>query len=220
MSPVVTAWMRSTGLVVKPEFQLPWGICDLVGATLCSERVEHRLKFRQRKPIGSITAAMLLLQIPDVESRRSIGFSQLAKPFSQSMPVSEIEAEVERLISSRFVVKTKRGNLQKLNGWMPLEKRLVAVELKLSRIHEVFRQAWSNLEFAIESYMAMPLTVAERVASNPEYSAAMAKTGVGLISVTPNGCSVLVNSGSGTSGDAAVRMYCVEKFWRSRSKDN
>ncbi len=43
-----------------------------------------------------------------------------------------------------FIVRTDTQALQKINGWMPLQKRLVAVELKLSRVEEAISQAVNN----------------------------------------------------------------------------
>jgi len=43
MAPPVMRWLRRNGLMVKPEFSLPWGICDLVGVKLDPIKVKRRL---------------------------------------------------------------------------------------------------------------------------------------------------------------------------------
>ena len=126
-----------------------------------------------------------------------------------------------RLIADRFVVSSSPGRLQKINGWMPLQDRLVAVELKLQRIEEAMRQAFNNLGFAEESYLGLPDGAAHRVASNASRWSDFFDAGVGLLSVAQQGCEVLIPAHRTRPWtDAAIQLYCVEKFWRSRLKDN
>lgn len=218
MSPIVSAWMRSTGLTVKTEFHLPWGVCDLVGVSLNADHVAHRLQLKQRKAIGSITSTAILLQIPDVETHRSLPIDTLYKQYSAVMPLTEIQEEVERLIAGRFVVKNRRGRLQKVNGWMPLEDRLIAVELKLSRVEEALVQARNHLDFATESYAAFPVCVAERIAGKSHRWSQFFDLGIGLISVGTRECHTLIPARNFPKPtDVAVRAFCVEKFWRTRT---
>src|SRR5260370_35832668 len=64
----VTNWLRSQQLIVKSEFPTPWGICDLVGATLDQERVRQRLDLGQRRTIGSFSRVAILMSLPYVET--------------------------------------------------------------------------------------------------------------------------------------------------------
>lgn len=216
MAPSVTRWMKRAGLHVKPEFVTPWGICDLAGLSFNSEHVSHRLSLRQRKTVASITRAALLLDVPDVEERKSISMDRLARRFASTIGEEHVTAEVERLIADGFLVRTSRGRLQKLNGWMPLQNRLVAVELKLSRVEEALTQAKANLGFAEESYVAFPMPMARRIASDPSPWASYFDDGIGLIGVLRQRCEILVpHAPSPSRYDPAVRLYCVEKFWRT-----
>lgn len=208
-------WLKASGMAVKSEFATPWGVCDLVGVKFNQKHVEHRLKLKQTKAVGSITRAILLLQIPDIETRRSVAVGQLVRKFSPAIPEEVVQAETDRLVADRFVVFTTTGRLQKVNGWMPLHDRLIAVELKLSRIKEAMHQAANNLGFAGESYVGLPTDVAQRVARNPSRWAGFFDTGVGLLGVSEHGCKVLVKSRSATRWtDFAIQLHCVEKFWR------
>jgi len=129
--------------------------------------------------------------------------------------------ETARLIADRFVVCSSRGRLQKMNGWMPLQDRLVAVELKLQRIEEAMRQALNNLGFADESYVGLPDKVARRVLSNVSRWSDFLDAGVGMLSVARQGCELLVPARKTRKWtDTAIQLYCVEKFWRTRLKDN
>lgn len=214
-----TRWLESLGLMVKPEFITPWGICDLVGASMDGSRVSRRLELRQTRPVGSPTRAAILLRIPDVESSRSVTLGKLVRDCAPAIPESVVVRETERLIADRYVVQLTRHRLHKLNGWMPLQERLVAVELKLSRVDEVMMQGVSNLGFADESYVGLPNPVARRVFAARRRWADYFSEGIGLLAVGRRSCSVLLCA-STTQGrpDPALQFYCVEKFWRTYPK--
>lgn len=215
------AWMKDCGLTVKSEFVTPWGMCDLVGLRFNPDNVAHRLQQKQTRAIGSITRSALLLQIPDIESRKWTTINNLVCRFTPSIPREVVLKEMVQLISDRFVVSSSRDRLQRVNGWLPLQDRLVAVELKLARIEEAMRQALNNLGFAEESYVGLPAEVANRVASNQSRWAEFFNSGIGLLSVARRGCEVLVATRKTRDWtDEAVQLYCVEKFWRTRIKDN
>ncbi len=216
MTPYLTGWMKRAGLHVKSEFVTPWGICDLAGLSFNSERVSQRLSLRQRKSVSSITRAALLLDVPDIEERKSISVSRLVRRYASAVGGELVVAEVEKLIADGFLVRTPRGQLQKLNGWMPLQNRLVAVEMKLNRVEEALAQAKANLGFAEESYVAFPMPMARRIAGDPSPWQSYFDEGIGLIGVMRRRCEILLPySSSPSSFDPAVRLYCVEKFWRS-----
>jgi hypothetical protein len=147
MAASASGWLTARGLVVKSEFVSPWGICDLVGVRFNSDHVAHRLGYRQTKRVTSITRAAIFLEVPDVESGRSISLRRIIRYCSPVIPVEVVMRELETLEADGFVRRNPRGNLQKLNGWVPLQESIVAVELKLSRIDEAMRQARQNLGF-------------------------------------------------------------------------
>jgi hypothetical protein len=221
MAKTVALWLETAGMAVRSEFVTPWGICDLVGVRFNRDRVDHRLKLKQTKAVSSITRAVLLLQIPDIEKRKSVSLERLVRKCTPSIPAEVIETETARLIADHFVFLTRRGRLQKVNGWIPLQDRLVAVELKLSRIEEAMHQAMNNLGFAEESYVGLPADLAFRIASKPLRWSTFFDAGVGLLSVSPNCCEVLVQPRKSVEWtDSAIQLYCVEKFWRTRLKDS
>ncbi|MGC1275991.1 MAG: hypothetical protein WBC44_19980 [Planctomycetaceae bacterium] len=221
MTAAAAHWMKSSGLTVKAEFVTPSGVCDLVGLRFNENRVAHRLQLRQTKPIGSVFRAALLLDIPNVESGRGTTFAHLAKKYGATIPVAELAADTDRLIADRFIVRGPRGRLQKVNGWMPLHDRLVAVELKRTRIEEAMRQALNNLAFATESYVGLPADIAAKVGGRRHRWSRYLDTGIGLLSIASDSCEVVIQSRSpDVPADPALRLYCVEKFWRTRSREH
>ena len=221
MAGSVVRWIRNCGMTAKPEFVTPWGVCDFVGLRFNPEKVARRLQQRQVRAISSITRSVLLLEIPDVETKRSITLKRLVRKFAPSIPEEVVRSETSRLIDDRFVTCSRGRLLQKMNGWMPLQDRIVAVELKLSRVEEAMRQAVKNLGFADESYIALPSNVAGRVISTAGRWSKFFDLGVGVISVANHRCQVLRPAQKIANwSDAAIQLYCVEKFWSSRLRDS
>jgi hypothetical protein len=217
MTATVVNWMRANGLLPKAEFITPWGICDLVGVKFNSAKVARRLELRQTKPVTSIVRAALLLMIPDVEKRESTNIPNLVRACGSVIPEETVVREVERLVREQFVVRSGSSRLQKLNGWVPLHERLVAVELKISKVAEALGQARNNLGFADESFVGLPAALARGVEANALRRADFVAAGVGLLGVTHSCCELLIPAQSNRIvSDEALQLYCVEKFWRSR----
>lgn len=219
MAPPLVRWMRREKLLTKPEFATPFGICDLVGVTLRQDRVVHRLGLRQTRPIASITRALILQLIPDTDSGRRIKESSVLRVFDAALPNDLIIAEIERLVRDKFVVRRGSTCLQRINGWAPLHRRIVAVELKLTRIGKALAQAKAHLAFADESYVALPVAVADRVHETPARWSEYWDLGVGLLAVTKTTCRILRRSYPQPAlQDEALQLYIVDKFWREGSK--
>ena len=216
MAPPIRRWLRQQRLHFKQEFLVPWGVCDFVGLSFNSENVEKRLALRQLQPIGPLRRLQILALIPDCESGDAISDCELKMRFDECAPDGTFEAELQTLLAGRFIVQTKTGSFQKLNGWVPLHNRLIAVELKLSRISEGIAQAICHLGFANESYLALPAQLAEKIVDSPRVSQFKEK-GVGILAVTRTGCRLVLEP-SGVHGllDANLQMHCVERFWRTR----
>lgn len=217
MAASVARWLARQGLLVKPEFVTPWGICDLVGVRLNKQRIAQRLHLKQRKPISSITRAAILLQVPEIETSSAISLDGLVENLGSAVSPSVIAKEIARLVSERYVIQSDHGDFQKVNGWMPLQERLVAVELKLARVEEALQQAKNNLGFAQESFVAFPFQVARRIASSKQNWIDHFGEGIGLIGVRESRCDVLVPAVQSTKFiNQAIQLYSVEKFWRIR----
>jgi len=216
MAEPVARWMRRRGLSVKKEFAVPWGVCDLVGARLDFANVKRRLLYGQIQPVGSLLRLMILSRIPETASGRSKSLLRLRKDFSPQLSPDQLSAEVEILLRRKFLVSTRTGFFQRRNGWAPLHRSIVAVELKLERIPEAVGQAASNRAFATESYVALPGWLAMQV-SRGRRAEEFGRNGVGLLAVWRHGCRELIKPASTEAlCNEIVQSHVVERFWRTR----
>lgn len=217
MTKPVEDWLINQGLQVKREYPTPWGICDLVGCSLNKNKIRKRLRLGQRQPIGSQFRVLLLSYIPDIDQQQVASFSGLYKHFANFLDESYLEKELSRLIKDKFVKEVRTGFFQKLNGWVPLHKRIVAVELKLARIPKVLTQAKSNLVFADESYVGLPIEKAKALfAARGEKK--LAEKGIGILAVRRKEVRVLLRPRFNCDSDQIFKMHCAERFWRTYSK--
>lgn len=206
-------WLRNQGLMVKAEFPTPWGICDLVGCSLNKRKVQKRLSQRQTRPIGSLLRVHLLALIPDQEDGGSVNTEDLHRAFAGYLDKERIGHELAKLVKDRFIETTDSKAFYKVNGWMPLHKRLVAVELKLSRIDDAFHQAINNLGFADESYVALPTQVAQRLVAR-KGDTRFKSTGVGVLAIDSSGCEVVLKAVVREEReDIIAQEHAVERFW-------
>jgi len=218
MTELVEDWLSEQDMHVKREYPTPWGICDLVGCSLNKNKVRKRIKLGQKRPIGSQFRVLLLSYIPDIEQKKSISFSKLYKQFESFLDKSFVENELNKLIKNKFVQEVKNGVFQKLNGWFPLHKRIVAVELKMARISEVISQACGNLEFADESYIGLPHDKAKRLFASGD-KRKLEEKGIGIIGVYKTGIRVFLRSKFKGNSNSVSAMHCAERFWRTYPKD-
>jgi hypothetical protein len=219
MTQPVRRWLQREGLSVKPEFGLPWGICDLVGLSFNEVHVAKRLSYRQNRPIGPLQRIDLLSRIPDRESGSEITFGKLQEWAETASFGSSLERELCALITNKFVVVKKNGCLEKVNGWAPMHQRIVAVEMKLCRISDALSQAQSNRSFAPESYVALPAGIARRFVLTQRLTE-FTESGVGILAVTRTTCSVVLPATQRVQPDEVLQTHCVERFWRTRGNSS
>jgi len=213
-------WLSGQRLLVKTEFYTPWGVCDLVGISLSKVRIRQRLDLGQRVAIGPPRRIALLNQIPDFQTQGSITSGQLAAELRGIFPECELYKELDRLVERGFVLQVAPECFQRLNGWAPLHKRIVAFELKLRRVEEALFQAVSHLKFATESYVGLPEKVALRAFESRSIEH-FQTSGVGLVAVGRTRCKVLLRSQAKCEqADPVLQMHCVERFWRSHITGN
>jgi len=217
MTPVVLRSLERRGFLVRPEFAAPWGVCDLVGVEFDPARVRHRLALGQLDVIGPPVRIELLSRIPTGATGSYAKISRLRNEFSGILDEDRLGEELARLERAGFVEFPKRGAVHRLNGWVPLQRQIVAVELKLSRPLEALNQAVSHLRFADKSYVALPAELAHRVVASSRRRVFM-ESGVGLFAVEQNRCRTAIEPGpSSTQVDTLLQMHCVERFWRTRT---
>jgi hypothetical protein len=216
MAGPVLRWMRRAGLAVKPEFSVPWGVCDFVGVTFDPEKVRRRLSYGQTRSIGSAVRLCILAKIPDCETGKTISFRRLLQEFSFDIPSPVLAREIDALIRFKFVEKPRKGFFQKVNGWAPLHQRITAVENKLSRLSEAVTQAAANRSFATESYVAFPGAFATRIAASSRRSI-FTESGIGLLAVWPHRCCEIISPvRTCIPQNEILQAHIVERFWRTR----
>jgi hypothetical protein len=216
MATPVVRWLRRNGLAVKPEFSLPWGICDLVGVKLDHARVKRRLAYGQTRSIGPTIRLYILSKIPELDSGKAITLEKLNREFSDYLPLDFLLKELNSLALGKFVTSPKPGCFQKRNGWAPLHARIVAVELKLARVSEAMTQATANRAFATDSYVALPGRLALRIARSNQ-TEIFRCAGIGLLGVWRGYCRELLAASANESfQNDVIQMHVVERFWRTR----
>ena len=218
MTPVVRRSLESRGFHVKREFAAPWGICDLVGVDFNPVRVKQRLALGQLDSIGPPVRIELLSRIPDKATGSYAQVSRLQNEFAGLLDEAQFTEVLARLERAGFVAFPRRGAVHKLNGWEPLQRKIVAVELKLSRPLEALNQATAHFRFADASYVALPAPIAKRVSLSSRRKE-FQRSGVGLFAIDNKRCHTIIPScSSSTTTDPVLQMHCVEGFWRTRTK--
>lgn len=218
MTKPVENWLLTLGMQVKREYPTPWGVCDLVGCSLNKAKVKKRLKLGQKKPVGSHFRVLLLSYIPDAEKNEFTKFEILYKEFAHFIDQPYIEKELQKLKEDKFVEEIKPGCFHKLNGWYPLHKKIIAVELKLDRISEVLSQAQSNTAFSDESYVGLPYNVAKRLFASRD-KRQLKEKGIGVLGIEQKRAHVLLSSRSKDKSNEILKMHCAERFWKDGIKD-
>ncbi len=216
MAPPVASWLGARSDAVKAEFSLPWGICDFVGVSVDRRRARQRIAMGQRAALGPAWRVRLLHQIPEVETGKAASFGSLARRSEDSLPAPQLRAELDWLEKHRFVQRTARGGVQRLNGWAPLQRKIIAVEMKLSRVQEALAQAHAHRRFASEVYVALPACLAFRVARS-DRRAPFNAYGIGLLAVWQERARIVIQPAENVveQPDPIAQFHCVERFWRS-----
>lgn len=211
----VEKWLISQGHEVRHEFQTSAGICDLVGCTIDSDRAQHRLDLGQSRPLGSLSRVNIWCRLPEVGSRTGASVSRLARFFRGYLQEHDVEQHLEALRRNGFVKRTKSGSYQKLNGWEPLQRQFVAVEMKLRDAQGALAQAERYSLFADLAFVALPSPKAQRVIHR--YGERFGAAGVGLLAVEADGVEVLLDAredaAQHTAAARIARIHAVERFW-------
>lgn len=214
MSAPAKRWLASLGLTVKSEFALPWGICDLVGVELNSDRVQGRLALGQIATISSPARISILQEVPDKDTGRRRRVGTLIRNWALVAPRRVVEQHVEWLVQHGFVERTGPGTIQRLNGWEPLHRRLITLELKMERAAEALRQAEAHRAIGGEAFVGLPGIQAEAVAESPRQVEQFRSAGVGLLAVDHRSCRMLLAARCFAPSNRTAQMHCLERFWR------
>ena len=103
---------EAEGMTAKSEFVTPWGVwISLVCALMPRCGAAHPAA--ADAPGTSITRAMILLQIPDVETGRSVTLEKLLRRWTGSVPEEAVRRETDRLIADRLVILPERAGCRR-----------------------------------------------------------------------------------------------------------
>lgn len=211
MTPLVNNWLMARNLTTVAESGVFGGYCDLVGYEPDEDKMLERIKDRQKTPISSYLSHAILSMLRDVDWATT---NAIYSEFRDYYDESEIRSQLRQLSSRRMILLGK-DSVSLAAKWYPMHKRIVAVELKLNRITECFEQAVANGLVATESYVAFPKDVADRIADNSRKYAKYLDKGIGLLTVTPNDCKILIGATpSFLSGLPVIQGQVSEKLWR------
>jgi hypothetical protein len=204
-------WLASLGFFTKNEFQMPWGICDLVGVKADPTAVIERVK-EGRIPVAT------LLAIPTRGSRRYTTIEELASTLGPHLEAGQISDIVKRLKSKKFV-SVNDGRITRPSGRHGFYEKIVAVEFKLTRIEEALAQATHHKVVTSDSYVALPHIVAEK-AVHDGWRAEFGRKGVGLISLRSDACDVVWQPARSSiyPVNPVFECHAAERFWPEISK--
>lgn len=184
-----------------------------MGASFNARSVSKRIELKQRDAIGPMSRISGLLALPDIEECIGASLTEVYRKCGGLLSEQEIEAEVVMLKQNRFVRVDHHG-YQRVNGWIPLQDRLVAVELKLDRVDDALSQARKNKELTWESYVGLPSAVAVRVIRGKKRNE-FGFARIGLLGIDGRGVRRLLPARpTGMVGSPVVKIQCVERFWR------
>ncbi len=216
----VIDWLRGEGYDVRSEFYLPWGVCDLVGIEVNEGKLINRLAAHQYRPIGAMLKIQLFDLLPNFGSDASLTPIQLQKKMGMRERVEDIEHALDSLKADGFAINLSRKNYQRINGWFPLQKKIVAVELKMHRVLFAHFQANLHWMFANQSFVALPRIRADRLLESDKRKL-FEDTGVGVLAVTKDNCSAVLKSRPrNNSPDRVMQAHVVERFWTSMIKEH
>lgn len=206
-------WLASNGYYPFEEVTTSWGIVDLMGIRVNIDRVLQRVRAGHREVVGDFRSVLVLLSIPTEKSRRSVSIADLNQKYAELMGAPVIGRIIERLTRKRMVGINASGGLFRIIDSLPIHDELVCIELKLNRIDEVLTQARRHRVAATGSFVGLPSPLAEKVAVSSR-KGEFQSAGVGLLSVSLEGCAILIPPGStDKERDAAHGIALAEKGW-------
>lgn len=217
MNAPVSKWLEEQDLKVRSEFSTSVGTCDLVGCAFDRQRLEIREGKFGKKKLGPPLRISLWFSAPQCSPKRGKKIAEFEREYRGIISKKEITTSLDRLCRDGFLVRSECGKYSKFVDWYPLHERLVAVELKLSRVRKALRQASSYQAFATDSYVALPIELAKRVAGR--YENDFSALGIGLLGVSTSTVKVIRESQTRAPGGSSmpvVEAHSAERFWAYR----
>lgn len=213
LAPSVWKWLNAQGAYPVDEFEAPWGITDFFGIRPNLDKSLQRVASGQIASVGNDQSVLILLSIPAAGSGESVDEKKIIKEFSYLIGERRVSSILLGLKKRRFISISRGGQISKNTSWMPYHERMWSVELKLSRVDEALTQAKRHLKITPFSYVGLPPLIAEKTASSAK-AKEFETAGVGLLSVTPNSCTALIEpAGNFDCVDNVYATAAAEKCW-------
>jgi hypothetical protein len=208
----VHRWLASCGYLPFEEVRTSWGIVDIVGIRINLEKVLERVRAGYKDSIGDFRTVLVLLAVPTERSRNSISREKLDAEFGELLGKHALDRIINKLLRKRMIALTPSKRLVRMILDLPYHDELVCIELKLSRIDEVIAQACRHKVAATSSYVGLPQDVAERISTTRRLK--FQETGLGLIGITQDTCSVLITARpTGSERERSHEITVSEKSW-------
>lgn len=191
------------------EVNFSYGVADLVLLDIDNKKFGLRKKREQRGTLLNRKYFEVLSILPDIDDNKPepMILSEIATKsgISQSYIRSSI---LKDLIDGGFVKAIDKGYV-KVNGWVPIAKKVTAIEAKLSDWKSGIWQAQRYLNVADVAYLAMPPEYIHRVDLQECINA-----GIGLIRFDPltHKHKVLIKPLGLPVTDPPIRNYVTELF--------
>ena len=210
-------WLDTLGCMAKSEYSLPWGVCDLVGVQFQDAHAVQRLASGQTQSIDALELLELLDLVPSQGTRRAITLARVKRLLASARSPEQVDADIGRLMARRLLWFPRKNQVQRTARWDPLQGKIIAVEMKLSRISVALTQAQAHLAFAHEAYVALPYDVAKRALENRRRQEFVSRR-VGLLAIRPNSVHVKITSHGRPSvarRHKSLQTQCSERLWKA-----
>ena len=207
-------WLNSRNCVARDEVGLPWGVCDCIGVEVDQAQVDVRRTARQFTRLTQ-EEIRYLCNIPP----GGCYTQDLAAYLHLYHGWPSFKKQLKSLIKRRVIEAEEKEGAQYLVRnvpWLPMHKRLIAVEMKLSQASVVLHQAFNHVAFCGESWAAMPKDKIGRM--RKETVTRFGEWGVGLLAVTPDSCSVIITARENEIDnvhDLIRALFTAECVWQA-----
>lgn len=206
----VKTYFEAAGAFVAPELSLGWGRADLVAFELDREKCRARVRNGQFRSLDRADHYRALRHMPELESGEHVSVAELCERLGRS--ASYVRASlVPFLERAGYAKRVGPGQLAKVNGFIPIAQRVIAIEAKVSDWRKGAIQAKRHRSFANRVYLALSSDYVHRVQLE-----VLRKHGIGLLSASGFGVVEILASPDMPPLDPDRHSFSAEWLWRYR----
>jgi len=210
----VVAWVKAhfeaVGAFVAPELSMGWGRADLVAFELDLEKCRARIRNGQFRSLDRADHYRALRHMPELESGDHVSIGALSVYLGRS--ASYVRASlVPFLERAGYAKRVGPGMLAKVNGFIPIAQKVIAIEAKVSDWRKGAIQAKRHRCFANRVYLALASEYVHRVDLE-----LLQRHGIGLIAASSTRVDELLESPAMPPTDPDRHSFSAEWLWRYR----